>query len=69
MEIGADATELVAAIISIAHVLKLEVVTEGVETQEQLNFLRRNGCDALQGYLLGRPVDGCEFERLMNRIG
>ena len=57
------------AIISMAHALKLEVVAEGVETQEQLDFLPRNGCDVLQGYLLGRPVDGREFERLMHEAG
>jgi diguanylate cyclase (GGDEF)-like protein/PAS domain S-box-containing protein len=70
-EIGTDAeaAELVAAIIEMAHILKLEVVAEGVETREQLQLLSRNGCDALQGYLLGEPVEGREFERLMHRIG
>ncbi|MGH0031942.1 MAG: putative bifunctional diguanylate cyclase/phosphodiesterase [Myxococcota bacterium] len=70
-EIGSDteSTELVAAIIAMAHVLGLEVVAEGVETHEQLAFLRYHGCDAVQGYLLGRPVDGNEFERLMGGIG
>ena len=70
-EIGGDeeATELVAAIIAMAHVLKLEVVAEGVETHDQLAFLRYHGCDVVQGYLLGRPVDGFEFERMMHGIG
>ncbi|MCY1505473.1 EAL domain protein [compost metagenome] len=38
-----------------AHTLHLQVVAEGVETREQLDFLRSHGCDYLQGYLLSRP--------------
>jgi diguanylate cyclase (GGDEF)-like protein/PAS domain S-box-containing protein len=65
--IGEDerATKLVEAIIAMAHVLKLRVVAEGVQTQEQLSFLREHGCDAIQGYLLSRPLTGNEFERLV----
>ncbi|MHC8304605.1 putative bifunctional diguanylate cyclase/phosphodiesterase [Pseudomonas sp. PB3P13] len=48
--------EIVQAIIAMAHTLNLRVVTEGVETVEQFEFLERNGCDFVQGYLLGRPV-------------
>ena len=39
-----------------SHALSLRVVAEGVETQAQADFLRANGCDVLQGYLLGRPM-------------
>jgi diguanylate cyclase (GGDEF)-like protein len=65
--IGEDerSTELVVAIIAMAHVLKLNVVAEGVETKKQLNFLRRHKCDCIQGYLLSRPLDAADFERLM----
>ncbi len=47
---------IVQAIITVAHKRGLQVVAEGVETREQLAFLRRRGCDYAQGYLLGRPV-------------
>jgi EAL domain-containing protein (putative c-di-GMP-specific phosphodiesterase class I) len=49
--------EIAAAIIAMAHKLKLKVVAEGVETEEQLAFLARQGCDAYQGYLVSRPVE------------
>jgi EAL domain-containing protein (putative c-di-GMP-specific phosphodiesterase class I) len=39
------------------------VVAEGVETQEQLDFLKRQGCDAWQGYLSSRPIPAAEFAR------
>ena len=51
-----DAT-IVAAIISLAHSLKMRVVAEGVETQGQLEFLRSLKCDAAQGSLVGDPAD------------
>ncbi|MCO6055700.1 bifunctional diguanylate cyclase/phosphodiesterase [Pseudomonas sp. MOB-449] len=47
--------EIVQAIIGMAHTLHLQVVAEGVETREQLDFLRAHGCDYIQGYLLSRP--------------
>jgi EAL domain-containing protein (putative c-di-GMP-specific phosphodiesterase class I) len=53
---NADDAALTAAIIKIAHSLRLKVVAEGVETLEQLALLRHHGCDQVQGYLLGRPV-------------
>jgi EAL domain-containing protein (putative c-di-GMP-specific phosphodiesterase class I) len=48
---------LVSTIIALAHSLKLEVVAEGVETEEQATALQRLGCDQMQGYLFSRPVD------------
>jgi diguanylate cyclase (GGDEF)-like protein/PAS domain S-box-containing protein len=50
-----DAT-IVRAVLSLGQNLGLNVVAEGVETQEQLDFLAANGCSAYQGYLFGRPV-------------
>jgi EAL domain-containing protein (putative c-di-GMP-specific phosphodiesterase class I) len=47
---------IVAAVVGIARALKLRVIAEGVETEEQLSFLRRRNCDAAQGYLFSRPV-------------
>ena len=54
-EAGAD-KELVSATIAMAHRLGLKVVAEGVETQEQLDALRRLHCDYAQGYFLGKPM-------------
>lgn len=48
--------EIVQAIIAMAHSLQLKVVAEGVESPEQLSFLRNLGCDSIQGYLLSRPI-------------
>jgi len=50
-----DAT-IVRAIISLAHSLRLTAIAEGVETEEQLRFLREHGCDMVQGFLLARPM-------------
>jgi diguanylate cyclase (GGDEF)-like protein len=48
-------TEITAAVIAMAHKLKLSVVAEGVETEAQVQFLRNNQCDYLQGFLFGAP--------------
>jgi EAL domain-containing protein (putative c-di-GMP-specific phosphodiesterase class I) len=55
-----NAMTLVSTIISLAHSLRLKVIAEGVETEEQANFLRLLRCDEMQGYLFSKPlpVDG-----------
>jgi len=57
-DVNADADDaaIVASIISLAHNLRLKVIAEGVETGEQLAYLRRLGCDQMQGYYFSRPV-------------
>lgn len=61
--------ELVAAIIAMAHILKLRVVAEGIENREQLAILAGKGCDVLQGYLFKAPVPADQVpEMLHNRV-
>jgi diguanylate cyclase (GGDEF)-like protein/PAS domain S-box-containing protein len=53
------------AIISMAHSLKLRVIAEGVETRPQLEYLRRNRCDEIQGYYFSRPLPAGEMGQLV----
>ena len=57
--------EIVSAIIAMAHKLNLQVIAEGVETTEQLDFLRTLQCDEMQGYLKSPPVPGQFFKDLL----
>jgi diguanylate cyclase (GGDEF)-like protein len=66
--VGARDEAIVSAIVQLGHLLGLQVVAEGVETEGQLAFLRARGCDAIQGYLLGRPVPPDEVPAALARI-
>jgi diguanylate cyclase (GGDEF)-like protein len=57
-----DERTIAKTIIGLAHSLNLRVIAEGVETEEQLEFLRRQDCDEIQGFWLSRPVGAREFE-------
>jgi len=62
-----DDAAITAAIIAMAHALELKVVAEGVETHEHLAFLRGQGCDEIQGHLVGRAVSGERFVEWLAR--
>jgi EAL domain-containing protein (putative c-di-GMP-specific phosphodiesterase class I) len=58
---GPEGMSLISIIINLAHSLKLTVVAEGVETEEQARLLRLLGCDEMQGYLISKPVPAAVF--------
>jgi len=60
-----DDAAIVLAIINMAHSLKLDVIAEGVEKDAQLAYLRRHGCDEMQGYYFSRPLPENEFEAML----
>jgi predicted signal transduction protein with EAL and GGDEF domain len=60
-----DDAEIVRAIVSLAHTLRLKVIAEGVETPEQLEFLRTLGCDQYQGYHYSAPMPSNAFVAMM----
>jgi diguanylate cyclase (GGDEF)-like protein/PAS domain S-box-containing protein len=61
----ADDAVIVRAIIALGHNLGLKVVAEGVETEEQIEFLRANSCDELQGYYFSKPVSAWHMGKLL----
>ena len=54
----ADDEAITSTIVTMGHSLGLTVIAEGVENEDQLNFLRQQGCDEIQGHWLSRPIDG-----------
>ena len=62
---NSDDAAIAASIIALAHSLQLAVVAEGVETQAQLHYLKRQQCDIIQGYYFGKPVPAHEFSALL----
>ena len=64
---GGDADRILEGIIAMAHAIDVRVVGVGVETDEQLQFLCRAGCDHAQGFLFSRPLRHDDFEALLGR--
>lgn len=62
-----DDAAITNAIINLGHSLKVEVVAEGVETSEQVLFLRKRGCDSMQGYYFSKPLPAEEFACLLQQ--
>lgn len=67
LEDESDAS-IVRALIGLANALSIDLVAEGVETEEQAEFLRNCGCSAAQGYLFGRPISAIEIIESKNRL-
>jgi len=68
---NSDDAAIASAIITLAHSMELDVVAEGVETLDQLDFLHKQGCDIIQGYLCSRPIPFNEinaFEKIPDNI-
>jgi EAL domain-containing protein (putative c-di-GMP-specific phosphodiesterase class I) len=61
--ISSDASDaaIAASVVALAHSMNLEVIAEGVETVEQLDILRGQGCDFVQGYFFSKPLSAKEF--------
>jgi diguanylate cyclase (GGDEF)-like protein/PAS domain S-box-containing protein len=58
---------IIRAVISLGHGLEMSIVAEGVETEEQLGFLADQGCDAVQGYFIGRPLPIAQYAAMVGR--
>lgn len=65
IEHGDKESDFVAAIISMGHLLKFSVISEGVEDEAQLNILKKLNCDYIQGYLWGKPMDISKAKELI----
>ncbi len=65
--VDADDAAIVSAVIAMAHNLRLKVVAEGVETLDQIHFLRERDCDEVQGYLISRPIPSEEVREFTQR--
>lgn len=63
---SSDDCAIVTAIIGLAHNLRMTVIAEGVEAPAQLEFLVAHGCDAVQGFMIGRPVAASEIPSLVS---
>ena len=66
---GSEDAAITRAIIAMAHSLELKVVAEGVETQAQMDFLKSQRCDEIQGYLISKPVPAEQFAQLLREQG
>jgi EAL domain-containing protein (putative c-di-GMP-specific phosphodiesterase class I) len=62
---GSEDAAITRAIIVMAHSLELKVVAEGVETQTQMDFLKAQHCDEIQGFLISKPVEAAAFAQLL----
>jgi EAL domain-containing protein (putative c-di-GMP-specific phosphodiesterase class I) len=64
-----DDRAIIGAVTSMAHKMGIKTVAEGVETEEQLAFLRDSDCDEAQGFLFSRPLPAAEFNEMIAAAG
>lgn len=69
LEIEEEKRIIVNAIINLAHNLGINVIAEGVETQRQFEFLEKNGCDEIQGYILSAPLEAIKLGKFVKGFG
>ncbi len=64
LDVDRDDHAIVLTIINLARTMEMRTIAEGVETREQMELLRRAGCDEIQGYWLGKPMGNEAFQQL-----
>ncbi|MBF0368853.1 MAG: EAL domain-containing protein [Magnetococcales bacterium] len=69
LKVDPDGEAIISAVISLGNKLTLTVVAEGVETEDQWQFLSQNGCSEMQGFLFSRPLPVVQFESLLREEG
>lgn len=67
LEHDSDDQAIIRTIIQMAHSLGLSAIAEGVETAAQVEFLRQNGCNEVQGYYFSRPLEAADFAAFMDK--
>jgi EAL domain-containing protein (putative c-di-GMP-specific phosphodiesterase class I) len=67
IQLNGKSESLITGIIAMARSLGMQVVAEGVEKEEQLDFLRAQHCDNVQGFLLGRPIPAAELTGMLKQ--
>ena len=65
MNVSEASRQFVTALIAISHVMNYEVIAEGVEEEDQLALLKEKGCDFIQGFIWGKPMDPREAAKLV----
>ncbi|MEG0216144.1 MAG: EAL domain-containing protein, partial [Hungatella sp.] len=58
---------ILASVVQMAEQLNMQVIAEGVETKEQMEYLRSIGCDKIQGYYYSKPLNPTEYEALLDQ--
>ena len=68
MSLATPAKAIIDTIISLAKILGLTIIAEGVETEQQFTLLKGKECDLVQGFLFSKPLPAKGIERLLNKI-
>ena len=66
IETNTKTRSIICFIIEMAHTMDIKIIAEGAETKEQVEFLRDNGCDYIQGYYFYKPMPEEEFVKLLD---